>query len=68
MSAQKKVEQHLNSGKSITQLQCLNLFGNMRLAVIIERARKKGMEIKTEITEGKNRFEEKTNFATYKLA
>lgn len=67
MTIQEKVEQRLKSGKSITPAQCLEFFGGMRLAVIIDRMRKKGFDVKTIITQGKNRFKEKVTFATYRL-
>jgi hypothetical protein len=41
------VRNHLNSGRTITGIQALDLFGCYRLSSIINRLRKQGMEIET---------------------
>lgn len=47
MSQRDLVMNHLRSGKSISQLEALNLYGCLRLAVIINILRKRGNEIET---------------------
>lgn len=42
------------SGKPITQLQALNLYGSFRLSSIIKRLRDRGMNIKTELKGAEN--------------
>ena len=42
------VRQHLLDGKSITQLEALNLCGSIRLSAIIFRLREEGLPIITE--------------------
>lgn len=42
------VRAHLLSGKSITPLEALNLYGIFRLAAVVCELRKEGMEIVTE--------------------
>ncbi len=46
---EEKLLKRLRSRKSITPLQALNLWGSFRIASYINRLRKKGHRIKTEI-------------------
>ena len=47
-SQKKLIRAHLLSGKCITQLDALRLFGALRLSAIIFDLRKEGMDIVTE--------------------
>lgn len=58
---------YLQKHKSITQLEATVHLGNTRLSATVFNLRKKGHNIITENTEGKNRFGQKTNFGTYRL-
>lgn len=62
-----RILQHLHDYGSITPIEALNLYGIMRLASRITDLRRQGVAIEKETVSGKNRFEEKTTFARYKL-
>jgi len=51
----------------ITQEQAETLYGVRRLAAVIERLRKRGWKIKTEMKEGKNKYGRPIRYANYKL-
>ena len=51
-SKQSKVLAHLISGKSITPIQALELYGSFRLGAIIFELRADGHKIDTEIAKG----------------
>lgn len=59
--------EYLQKNKTITQLEATALLGNTRLSATVFNLRKKGHNIVTEQTEGKNRYGQKTNFGTYRL-
>jgi hypothetical protein len=44
-----KVLHHLNSGKSITPLEALGLYGSFRLAAVVHSLKKRGYDIITNI-------------------
>lgn len=53
----KKVKSHLLSGKSITPIDALNLYGSFRLAALIYTLRhKEGLDIVCDETEGFGRY------------
>lgn len=52
---------------SITQLDALRDLGVMRLALRISDLRKKGIPIKSDVVEVKNRFGEKCRIKSYSL-
>lgn len=62
-SQKDKVREHLESGKAITPIEALEMFGSFRLGAIIFALREEGMEIKTEYVV--NRYN--TRFAKYSL-
>jgi hypothetical protein len=48
---------HLQSGKSLTAMECLNLYGCLRLAARIKELRLQGYDIQTEtITAGRKLY------------
>lgn len=49
MSKAREIEKHLLAGNSITGLQALNEFGVYRLSSVINRLRKKGHKIVTDM-------------------
>jgi hypothetical protein len=56
-SQNKAIRRHLESGKSLTALEALNLYGCFRLGARIWDLRDAGMAIKTTlVTNGKKRF------------
>jgi len=62
-SQTKLIEQHLKSGKAITPIDALNLYGCFRLGARIFDLKEKGLDIVTDMVQsGKKRF------ATYRLA
>lgn len=53
----KKVKSHLLSGKSITPIDALNLYGSFRLASLVHILRRReGMDIVCDETEGYGRY------------
>lgn len=50
---------------SITPRDAEQMFGIMRLGARIYELKKKGYQIKTVMTEGRNRFGQKTRYARY---
>lgn len=59
----KQIRQHLESGKSITPLEALRLYGCFRLGARIYDLRAEGMTIETNLIE-----EDGKRFAEYRLA
>ena len=64
---QKEVLKRLKRGESMTQLEALNELECMRLAVPIERLRKAGYNIKTDMITRYNSSGIKKRFARYSL-
>lgn len=58
---------HMKKYGSITQREADQEYGIARLASRINELRRQGYAIKSEIITGKNRREEKTSFARYRL-
>ena len=55
MTQKQSILDHLRSGKTITPLDALNLYGSFRLSSIIHDLRQEGFNIKTELNkEGKH--------------
>ncbi len=44
-----RILKHLQGGRTLTQLQCLRLYGSLRLAPTICRLRKEGYPVETNI-------------------
>lgn len=66
-SQAKEVLKHLQSGKTITSMEAINLFGATRLSAIIFDLRKAGFNIVTNNVIGKNRYGNPVSYAEYKL-
>lgn len=62
-----RILSHLLEHETITPLEALSEYGCYRLGARIADLRKQGYDIETEITSGKNRYGDRTNFATYRL-
>ena len=62
MNKSLEIKKHLLLGRSITQQLAIKLFKHYRLAVVIERLRKKDFNIKTDMIEC-----EGCNYAKYTL-
>ena len=58
---------HMKKYGSITHMEAEMEYGIARLASRINDLRRQGYAIKSEMISGKNRREEKTNFARYTL-
>lgn len=61
-SQKNKIRQHLESGKSITPIDALNLFGCFRLATRIYELKEEGLPIKTKMVSNGDKY-----FASYSL-
>lgn len=61
-SQKNKIRQHLESGKSITPIDALNLFGCFRLATRIFELKEEGLPIKTKMVSDGDK-----HFASYSL-
>ncbi len=61
-SQKNKIRQHLESGKSITPIDALNLFGCFRLATRIYELKEEGLPIKTKMVSNGDK-----HFASYSL-
>lgn len=46
------VRKHLMSGKTLTPIQALEKFGCYRLAAVVNKLRKEGLQISTELMKG----------------
>lgn len=55
------IKAHLDSGKAITPIEALNLYGCFRLADVVFRLKKQGMNIETNIVKQNGK-----KFASYK--
>lgn len=58
----------MKKGRSINQLQCLELTGSWRLSSIIYQLRQQGMEIISKPKQVKTRYGATTNVVSYKLS
>jgi hypothetical protein len=67
MNQLQAVKQHLESGKGITSLQAINLYGCTRLSDKIFKLRKSGMNISSLDREAVNRYGIKVRFTEYRL-
>lgn len=63
----KQILDHLKSGKSITSLQAIDLYGATRLSAIIFKLRDRGYDIKTTMVQALDRNQNTVNFAVYRL-
>lgn len=61
------VKHHLKSGKTITSLQAINLYGATRLSSIIHRLRKEGFIIATLPTVIKDKYGNNCTYAKYRM-
>lgn len=67
MSQEEMVLNHLKVYGEIEPLTAMREYAVMRLSAVIYNLRKKGYNIETNDTTGKNRFGVSVNFATYIL-
>lgn len=67
ISQKQKILQHLKDCGTIEPMTALREYGCYRLGARIADLRKDGYDIQTEITVGKNRYGDRTQFATYRL-
>ena len=68
MTGQKeRILRHLNDYQTITSAEAMNEYGIMRLASRIDELRKAGYPIQTEMVKGRNRYDEETRYARYRM-
>lgn len=63
-----RILRHLMDFGTITSVEAMQEYGIMRLASRINDLRKQGYDIITETATGKNRYDELTHWAVYRLA
>ena len=68
MKGQKeRILRHLEDYGTITQGEAIQDYGIMRLASRIDELRKLGYPIQTEMVKGRNRYDEETRYARYRM-
>jgi hypothetical protein len=67
MTQNDRIMRHLREFGSITQMEAMQEYGCFRLASRISDLRSEGVKIKREMVKGKNRYDEPTHFAKYRL-
>ena len=60
-----RILNHLERGKSLTQLQALDKFGCMRLASVVNKLKNEGYDIETTMVHNKKTDK---NYASYAMA
>lgn len=68
MTQTEKVMQYMRKNGGITSAEAMNELGIMRLASRISDLRSMGVEIRSELIKGKNRFGESTHYSRYYIA
>lgn len=58
---------HLKSGRPITSMDAIELYGCTRLASVVHRLRKNGYNITTIDREGTTRYGDRCSYAEYRL-
>lgn len=67
MTQKERILEYLLNNKSITPMEAWNKLGVYRLGARIHDLRNDGIEIKSSLTEVKNKFGERCNVAEYSL-
>ena len=67
MTQSERILRHLEDYGSITQMDAIRDYGIMRLASRVNDLRREGHPIVTEVVTGKNRYEEPTRWARYRM-
>lgn len=62
-----RILRHLEDYGTITQGEAIQDYGIMRLASRIDELRKMGYPIQTEMVRGRNRYDEETRYARYRM-
>jgi|TARA_R100000306_G_C4324160_1_gene116754 hypothetical protein len=62
MTKKQKILNHLKSGKTITSMEAINLYGVTRLAAVVHTLKRERHPIESENVKGKN-----GNYAVYKM-
>ena len=65
MTIQDRILEYLQKGKTITALECYNMFGSLRLGAYICNLKKEGYNIIKETEKGKNRYGDKISWSKY---
>ena len=68
MTGQKeRILRHLQDYQTITSAEAMAEYGIMRLASRVNDLRKMGYPIQTEMVKGRNRYDEETRYARYRM-
>ena len=67
MTQSQRILEHLKQYGSITQRDAIDNYGIMRLGARIYDLKREGHVITREIVEGRNRYDEKTHYARYRM-
>lgn len=67
MTQGQRILRHLEDYQTITSAEAMNEYGIMRLASRINDLRRQGYPIKTEMVKGRNRYDEETRYARYRM-
>ena len=67
MTQSQRILEHLERHGSITQKDAIDNYGIMRLASRVNDLRKQGYPIQTEMVKGRNRYDEETRYARYRM-
>lgn len=67
MTKKEMVLNHLKSGRSITSIEAIELYGATRLSAIIFRLKKEGYAFRTEDVAFTDRFGNKSYYSKYTL-
>lgn len=67
MNKKEKVLNHLKSGKSITSIEAIELYGATRLSAIIFKLKRDGYLFRTENVTFIDRFGSKSHYSKYTL-
>lgn len=67
MTQRERLENYLREHRQITSKEAMDNLGVMRLSSQIYKLKKAGANIRTEMTDGTNRFGDQIRYATYIL-
>ena len=67
MSIRNRTLDYMQTGHTLTALECQQRFGTLRLGAYIHILKKEGYTITSETVKGKNRYGDKIQWCKYKL-
>lgn len=66
-SQTKAIREYLVAGNTLTSMQAYEIFGCTRLAAVIHRLKKSGLDIITVWQTGRTRYDTTASFTAYKI-